>query len=161
LADGGRIGHGDKPRANAYTVLLILALLAMLVGCLFLVLEIKFQKQGEGFFSPVRPVVMRWGVSPEGGSGHGRRARVVGAYPQCGEAPLERLACRLTAAGVASIPTTGVIRMPSEGAPPINGVYVQLPAIVRTHGTVRNERKGSMSTTWIGSCCYDRSASDC
>lgn len=59
LANGGRTSYGEKPRAGAYTMLLIVALLALLVGCLFLILEIKFQRQGEGFFSPLRPVVLR------------------------------------------------------------------------------------------------------
>ena len=55
-ASGGRGLFGDKPRANIYTVFLILALVAMLLACLFLVLEVKYQKSGQPFFDPVRPV---------------------------------------------------------------------------------------------------------
>ncbi|MFV2066782.1 MAG: hypothetical protein ACC645_07345 [Pirellulales bacterium] len=82
LANGGGAGYGDKPRANAYTMLLIVALLALLVGCLFLVLEVKFQKQGEGFFSPVRPVVLR----AESGPRESRWANTIVSRGRCGEA---------------------------------------------------------------------------
>jgi hypothetical protein len=42
-----------------YTALLIVALLALLFSCLFLILEINYQKKsGEGFFAPIRPAMI-------------------------------------------------------------------------------------------------------
>jgi hypothetical protein len=43
-----------------YTALLIMALLALLLGCLFLILEINFQNNsGAGFFAPIRPAMLQ------------------------------------------------------------------------------------------------------
>jgi len=47
---GSRGLYGEKPRANMYTALLTVALLALLVGCLFLILEVKYQKGDQKFF---------------------------------------------------------------------------------------------------------------
>jgi hypothetical protein len=49
----GRRPYGEKQRADIYTVLLILALLAILVSCLFLFLEIKYQRPNQRFFDPM------------------------------------------------------------------------------------------------------------
>jgi hypothetical protein len=55
-ASGRRGVHGEKPQANIFTALLLVALLALLLASLFLILEIKYQKAGQKFFDPVRPV---------------------------------------------------------------------------------------------------------
>lgn len=58
-ASSSRGIYGEKPRANMYTALLIVALLALLFSCLFLILEINYQKKsGEGFFAPIRPAMI-------------------------------------------------------------------------------------------------------
>ena len=62
----GRGIYGEKPQANMFTALLLLALLALLLASLFLILEIKYQKGGQKFFEPVRPVkIFRLPVGPQ------------------------------------------------------------------------------------------------
>ena len=96
----------DRRKESLSPVAIRSALLAVLVACLFLVLEIKFQKQGEEFFSPVRPVVLRSGASPESDPREGRLASVVSSRGRCGAGSARQLSRRIAAAGARFHPVT-------------------------------------------------------
>ena len=50
----------QQPLTSVYTVLLLLSLVAILLGCVMLGCEISsYRKEGEGFFDPVQAVSFR------------------------------------------------------------------------------------------------------